>query len=113
MIRSGRIVYGEPVHASPENAPWAGSRSATHCLAGSETVGGAERDRTADLLIANEALSQLSYGPSADGQEPDPERAAIYVSSPDQVKNASIDQLTGFCSLRDRLPLFRQGQTDI
>ena len=25
--------------------------------------GGAERDRTADLLIANEALSQLSYGP--------------------------------------------------
>jgi hypothetical protein len=27
-------------------------------------VGGPERDRTADLLIANEALSQLSYGPS-------------------------------------------------
>src|SRR5438067_9643931 len=27
-------------------------------------VGGAERDRTADLLIANEALSQLSYGPN-------------------------------------------------
>lgn len=27
--------------------------------------GGAERDRTADLLIANEALSQLSYGPGA------------------------------------------------
>jgi YggT family protein len=26
-------------------------------------VGGARRDRTADLLIANEALSQLSYGP--------------------------------------------------
>src|SRR5579872_407154 len=26
-------------------------------------VGGAERDRTADLLIANEALSQLSYSP--------------------------------------------------
>ena len=26
--------------------------------------GGAERDRTADLLIANEALSQLSYGPA-------------------------------------------------
>src|SRR5947207_15530482 len=29
-----------------------------------EKRGGAERDRTADLLIANEALSQLSYGPS-------------------------------------------------
>ena len=26
-------------------------------------AGGASRDRTADLLIANEALSQLSYGP--------------------------------------------------
>ena len=25
--------------------------------------GGAERDRTADLLVANEALSQLSYSP--------------------------------------------------
>ena len=27
-------------------------------------AGGAERDRTADLLIANEALSQLSYSPN-------------------------------------------------
>ncbi len=26
-------------------------------------TGGAERDRTADLCIANAALSQLSYGP--------------------------------------------------
>ncbi len=26
-------------------------------------IGGAERNRTADLLIANEALSQLSYSP--------------------------------------------------
>jgi len=25
--------------------------------------GGARRDRTADLVIANDALSQLSYGP--------------------------------------------------
>lgn len=30
--------------------------------------GGAERNRTADLLIANEALSQLSYGPGARAQ---------------------------------------------
>lgn len=28
-------------------------------------IGGAERDRTADLLVANEALSQLSYSPTA------------------------------------------------
>ena len=27
-------------------------------------IGGAERDRTADLLVANEALSQLSYIPT-------------------------------------------------
>ena len=26
--------------------------------------GGAERDRTAGLLVANEALSQLSYSPT-------------------------------------------------
>ena len=26
--------------------------------------GGASRDRTGDLLVANQALSQLSYGPS-------------------------------------------------
>jgi hypothetical protein len=28
--------------------------------------GGAERDRTAGLLVANEALSQLSYSPTND-----------------------------------------------
>ena len=28
--------------------------------------GGAEQDRTADLLVANEALSQLSYSPTDD-----------------------------------------------
>jgi hypothetical protein len=28
-----------------------------------ENLGGAERDRTADLHVANVALSQLSYGP--------------------------------------------------
>jgi hypothetical protein len=27
--------------------------------------GGARRDRTADLLLAKQALSQLSYGPEA------------------------------------------------
>ena len=31
-------------------------------------VGGPEEDRTPDLLIANEALSQLSYGPT-EGRE--------------------------------------------
>ena len=30
-----------------------------------EEIGGARRDRTADLLRATQALSQLSYGPKA------------------------------------------------
>ncbi len=29
--------------------------------------GGAKRDRTADLLLARQALSQLSYGPECTG----------------------------------------------
>ncbi len=33
----------------------------------SSAHGGAERNRTADLLIANEALSQLSYSPMRTG----------------------------------------------
>jgi hypothetical protein len=28
-----------------------------------ESAGGANRDRTGDLLLAKQALSQLSYGP--------------------------------------------------
>ncbi len=32
--------------------------------------GGAERDRTANLLVANEALSQLSYGPRSGSDRP-------------------------------------------
>src|SRR6266851_2641795 len=34
-------------------------------LAKRAKAGGARRDRTADLVIANDALSQLSYGPVA------------------------------------------------
>ena len=33
-----------------------------------ENTGGAERDRTADLVIANDALSQLSYSPVTSGR---------------------------------------------
>ena len=43
-------------HGAPGNKPSAVSR-----IRGQD--GGAERDRTADLLIANEALSQLSHSP--------------------------------------------------
>jgi hypothetical protein len=41
-------------------------------------TGGAEGDRTPDLVIANDALSQLSYGPvpvSREGPAPREERA--------------------------------------
>jgi hypothetical protein len=36
---------------------------ASRSIASCSNYGGAERDRTADLLVANEALSQLSYSP--------------------------------------------------
>jgi hypothetical protein len=35
--------------------------------AGNQTSGGARRDRTDDLLLAKQALSQLSYGPNRKG----------------------------------------------
>ena len=37
--------------------------AATQADSGALETGGAERDRTADLLNANQALSQLSYCP--------------------------------------------------
>ena len=39
------------------------SSRAIRLTAGRE-AGGASRDRTGDLLVANQTLSQLSYGPS-------------------------------------------------
>jgi hypothetical protein len=42
--------------------------SATVQQSGSRGVGGARRDRTDDLLLAKQALSQLSYGP---GRKPE------------------------------------------
>src|SRR5579871_5194766 len=41
---------------------WLANRSAE-----SAKVGGARRDRTDDLLLAKQALSQLSYGPAVSG----------------------------------------------
>jgi hypothetical protein len=44
---------------------WAISNEKASIYAGFWRVfGGVERDRTADLLVANEALSQLSYNPT-------------------------------------------------
>src|SRR5690625_5744307 len=39
------------------------------CQRGNRKVGGAKRDRTADLLRARQALSQLSYGPFQETHE--------------------------------------------
>ena len=36
---------------------------------GGVTAGGARRDRTDDLLLAKQALSQLSYGPATHGAQ--------------------------------------------
>src|SRR5229473_1536141 len=51
--------------------------------------GGARRDRTADLVIANDALSQLSYGPIAAASNGDDggQHGAIYNPRQGQVKN--------------------------
>jgi hypothetical protein len=43
---------------------WIGSSPSDAFSRCGEGVGGAERDRTAGLLVANEALSQLSYSPT-------------------------------------------------
>src|SRR5690606_5404143 len=56
-----RILRGRP------GAPPSGGEAARDRRRGGRTGGGdggAERDRTANLLVANEALSQLSYGPA-------------------------------------------------
>src|SRR2546421_545704 len=55
----------------PRHPPYAlirmTSRHHASCAAG-RGAGGASRDRTGDLLVANQALSQLSYGPSSMGR---------------------------------------------
>ena len=52
------VHTGRGVPPVRPRAGWPGSRR------DGRDDGGAERDRTADLVIANDALSQLSYGPA-------------------------------------------------
>ena len=42
---------------------WTSSQTCSLCATYCAVSGGAERDRTADLKLAKQALSQLSYGP--------------------------------------------------
>src|SRR5471030_228168 len=55
-----------PKRATPGTLRSSGSCVAAPRVARRAKRGGARRDRTADLVIANDALSQLSYGPFRD-----------------------------------------------
>ena len=81
-------------------------------LAKQAKAGGARRDRTADLVIANDALSQLSYGPivAASRERKRPSIGAIYNPRQGQVKNGEIGVFRLICL---DLPLFEGGGTDI
>jgi hypothetical protein len=60
-VRSGDVATGRPSLFLEGKRPAA---SVLHfASARAEAVGGADRDRTGDLLVANQALSQLSYSP--------------------------------------------------
>src|SRR3981189_1385636 len=94
----------------------AGHASPFQCVAAPRVArrakrGGARRDRTADLVIANDALSQLSYGPIAAASETKrPTIGAIYNPCQGQVKNGEIAVFRLICP---DLPLFAGGGTDI
>ena len=81
-------------------------------LAKRAKAGGARRDRTADLVIANDALSQLSYGPfvAASKSRERPAIGAIYNPRQGQVKNGEIVVFQALCR---ELPLFAPDGTDI
>ena len=58
MLRQIRQIHEKKENFGSRPGPWE-----IYSIWG---VGGAERDRTAGLLVANEALSQLSYSPTSD-----------------------------------------------
>jgi hypothetical protein len=57
---SGMLGPGATVQCDAKNTGIAGG----FCTIAKELDGGADRDRTCDLLIANETLYQLSYDPN-------------------------------------------------
>ncbi len=56
-------------------------------------VGGASRDRTDDLLVANQSLSQLSYGPYCP-------LAEIVATISADITLSTAGKKRGFCRLR-------------
>jgi hypothetical protein len=104
-----RAMAGQPSLASLRTGmPWLAQPK----LAKRAKAGGARRDRTADLIIANDALSQLSYGPIRDRLDRTRRLAigVIYNPRQGQVKNGRIGFFPFVC--RD-VPLFGRCGTDI
>jgi hypothetical protein len=66
LVRQDRVCPARPNAFPLHNVKHPRIPKGTANLFASRTAGGARRDRTDDLLNANQALSQLSYGPSAD-----------------------------------------------
>ena len=68
VILATRALPASPVTPGDESASQAGGLLASRAKhMEREGLGGAERDRTAGLVIANDALSQLSYSPKTRG----------------------------------------------
>ena len=61
VLRTGFLVG--PGGIEPPTSPLSGVRSSQLSYRPKADTGGAGRDRTGDLLNANQALSQLSYSP--------------------------------------------------
>jgi hypothetical protein len=53
------------------------------------SIGGAERDRTVDLLTASQALSQLSYSPTSDRSALAAADSTALYSTPTRARKAS------------------------
>ena len=64
------LTFGMPLPANPMPKLLKQSYSLSS-LRRSKPIGsgGADRDRTGDLLLAKQALSQLSYGPGSEDRE--------------------------------------------
>ena len=76
-------------------------------------AGGARRDRTADLVIANDALSQLSYGPLRDRLDASDggQQSAPFTIRSNAKSRTAKSLLFGVICLQ--VPLFAREGTDI
>ena len=57
-------VWSKSTDFWSNNVPFLGAIESRTPRANLRRIGGADRDRTGGLLVANEALSQLSYSPT-------------------------------------------------